>query len=557
MNGITQYPASMVFFGAGMSLRAGRVAFNPLLFDRFLTDRSAGAINGTAAEPGGTLGLTRAVSDAGSKATISGDEFKVASGAGANTPTLVYGPLARVTGQVLAAKVHAPDSGNALFGWSSTSNGTTQTAQFYCNLYELKATDGFSQLVRLTQDAPLWLMIVQRAAGYMYFAFGGSIGGLSLLHINRSGTTASLYAAYVHYGSSLHHAVTDVVVDSALYIPTALVSGLSVSGTINASDSGKTDHLTIAGLTRSASKIGMVTRYTDANNYVRIYHDGANVKIDKVIAGAVTNVASVAKTYSAGADLEAIWYGTNLRVLYNTSALNANGYTISEAALQTGTQVGVYSTDAGNSVTNFECFPRGTGGEHAALKSAVVRPQSRPVILCDGDSLTAGDGLTQVQSYPYQLADALGRDSYDLYNLGVGGQTIVDMLADRDRQIAPHYGVWSGHTVIVWGGTNDLAGGATPETTYTNLASHVNGLMSSGFDVIVLTMVKRGTNAALETKRQTYNGYINGTAGWTVYDVGALSQFSDVTNGTYYQSDQTHLTALSYGIIVTGLVGML
>lgn len=534
------------------SVGARNSRFSPLLFDRFLTDRAAGAINGTAAEPGGTLGLTRAVSDAGSKATISADEFKVASGAGANTPTLVYGPLARVTGQVLAAKVHVPDNGNVLFGWSSTSNGTTQTAQFYCNLYELKTADGFSQLARLTQDAPVWLIIVQRAAGYMYFAFGGAIGGLSLLHINRSGTTASLYAAYVHYTSSLHHAVSDVVVDSVTYIPTALVSGLSVSGTINVSESGKTDHLTIAGLTRSASEIGVVTRYADANNYVRVYHDGTNVKIDKVLAGVVTNVASVAKTYSAGADLEVIWKGTGVRVLYNTSALNANGYTISDAALQTGTQVGVYNTDAGNSVTNFECFARGTGNEHQALKSAVIRPQSRPVVICDGDSLTAGDGLTFVQSYPYQLADTLGRDNYDVYNLGVGGQTVVDMLADQSTQVLPHYGVWSNHTVVIWGGTNDLSSGATAAATFAVLQSYVTALLAAGFRVKVLTMVKRGTGGALETKRVDYNALIN-ASGWDVIDVGARAEFSDVTNTTYYQADQTHLTTAGYAI-VAGLV---
>lgn len=551
-NGLKQYPANLLYWGGPQSVKSGR-GFRPLLFDRFLTDRSAGAINGTAAEPGGSDAPTRVVSDTGGKATISGDEFKVASGASANTPTLVYGPLARVTGQVLAAKVHAPDNGNALFGWSSTSNGTTQTAQFYCNLYELKTTDGFSQLARLTQDAPLWLIIVQRAAGYMYFAFGGAIGGLSLLHINRSGTTASLYAAYVHYTSSVHHAVTDVVVDSALYIPTALVSGLLVSGTINVSESGKTDHLTIAGLTRTAGEIGMVTRYTDANNYVRIYHDGTNVKIDKVVAGAVTNVASVAKTYSAGADLEAIWYGTNLRVLYNASALNANGYTISEAALQTGTQVGVYSTNVGNSVTNFECFPRGTGGEHAALKKAVVRPQSKPVILCDGDSLTAGSGIAQTETYPYQLANTLGRDAYDLYNLGVGGQTIVDMLADLSNQITPHYGVWNGHTVVIWGGTNDLASGATAAATYAVLESYVNTLLAVGFRVKVLTMIKRGTGGALETKRQDYNALINANTGWSVIDVGALAEFQDVTNATYYQPDQTHITAAGATVIANAV----
>lgn len=553
MNGITQYPASMVFFGAGMSLRAGRVAFNPLLFDRFLTDRSAGAINNTAAEPGGSGAYTRTVSDTGSKATIANDEFTVASGASANTPTLVYSPaIARVAGQVLAAKCHIPDAGAFLFGWSSASNGLTQTYQFYGNLYELKIADGFSTFSRLTQDAPIWLALVLLDTGCMYFAFGGMyLGGMLLTHINRSGTTTPLYASWVHYTSSLHHNVTDVVTDSVVYTPTKLVTGLGVSGTLNVSDSGKTDHLTIAGLTRAGGNIGIVSRYTDANNYVITYHDGTNVKIDKVVAGSTTNVASVAKTYSAGADLEVIWNNETIRAVYNNSALNAVGYTISGL---TGTQVGVYSTNAGNSISRtFDCYALGTGGEHSPLKSAVVRPQARPVVICDGDSLTAGDGLTFVQTYPYQLADALGRANYDVYNFGIGGQTIVQMSAARNTRITPHYGAWNGHTVVVWGGTNDLNGSATAAATYAVLAAHVNALLATGFRVIVLTMVKRGTSAPLETKRTDYNALINGTAGWEIIDVGARAEFSDATNLTYYQADQIHLTTAGYAV-VAGLV---
>ncbi len=81
--------------------------FRPLLFDQFLTDRSAGAINSTAAEPGGSDAPTRVVSDASSKATIANDVFATASGGTTNSPNLTYSKsYARAAGVIAAAKCY-------------------------------------------------------------------------------------------------------------------------------------------------------------------------------------------------------------------------------------------------------------------------------------------------------------------------------------------------------------------------------------------------------------------------------------------------------------------
>lgn len=565
MNGLTQYPASMVFFGAGMSLRAGGVAFNPLLFDRFLTDRSAGAINGTAAEPGGTDAPTRVVADAGNKATIANDIFATASGGSTNSPNLTYSSsYARAAGRVAAGKVYinkAATGGGQLFGWSSTSNGTTYTHRFYIENQSLmvlnNGTGNYPCIVgNVSADAPLWLAVVMRATGAFFFAFGGrDFGKMMLTRVSRALTTTPLYPAWTYYTTGTGQGVADVVVPSDLYIPTALVSGTTVSGTLNVSDSGKTDTVSVAGLTRAGGNIGIVTRYADANNYVITYHDGTNVKIDKVVAGSLSNVASVAKTYSAGADLEVAWNGTNIRVYYAGNQLANNGYTISDSALQTGTQVGIYSTDAGNSVTNFECFARGAGGEHAALKASVVRPQTRKLIVFDGDSLTSGLNLTVSESYPYKVLDTEGRANYDGYNFGVSGQYATQIAADLATQVLPLVGPWAGHYYVLWAGTNDLTDGASAADTYASLLSTIQAAKAAGFTVLVLTMIKRGTSGPLETKRGDYNTLINAnTAGAdVVIDVGANAAFSDVTNTTYYQVDQTHITATG-ATVVAGLV---
>lgn len=67
----------------------------------------------------------------------------------------------------------------------------------------------------------------------------------------------------------------------------------------------------------------------------------------------------------------------------------------------------------------------------------LVTPQSdsgRPKIVAFGDSLTAGFGLTETESYPYLLQQKLNADHYDyeVLNAGVSGDTSIGGLERID-----------------------------------------------------------------------------------------------------------------------------
>src|SRR5688572_12707444 len=83
-----------------------------------------------------------------------------------------------------------------------------------------------------------------------------------------------------------------------------------------------------------------------------------------------------------------------------------------------------------------------TSGERAAdLRNASNRPlktppaaSTRPKIVAFGDSLTAGFGLTERESYPYLLQERLNADgyNYEVVNAGVSGDTSLGGLERVD-----------------------------------------------------------------------------------------------------------------------------
>src|SRR5438105_2332209 len=62
------------------------------------------------------------------------------------------------------------------------------------------------------------------------------------------------------------------------------------------------------------------------------------------------------------------------------------------------------------------------------------RPAISPKIIALGDSLTAGFGLTEKESYPYLLQQKLNADGYDyeVVNAGVSGDTSLGGLERAD-----------------------------------------------------------------------------------------------------------------------------
>ena len=119
-------------------------------------------------------------------------------------------------------------------------------------------------------------------------------------------------------------------------------------------------------VTRAGGDAGLILRYTDSNNHITCHHNGTNVVLLKKAAGVATTVQSTAATYVAGAELRVVADGTAFRVYYN-NALVGSAQTISDAEIQSATNVGLYTTNTGNSFDDFTVYARGSGGQHAAL----------------------------------------------------------------------------------------------------------------------------------------------------------------------------------------------
>jgi acyl-CoA thioesterase-1 len=105
---------------------------------------------------------------------------------------------------------------------------------------------------------------------------------------------------------------------------------------------------------------------------------------------------------------------------------------------------------------------------------------ARPLIICFGDSLTAGFGTDPGESYPdvlQQLLDA-SHYHYHVVNAGISGDTTKDGLDRLSRVIARHP-----QLVVIEFGGNDGLRGLPLEQTQANLDSILHQLQTSGAKV--------------------------------------------------------------------------
>jgi acyl-CoA thioesterase-1 len=107
---------------------------------------------------------------------------------------------------------------------------------------------------------------------------------------------------------------------------------------------------------------------------------------------------------------------------------------------------------------------------------------TRPVLACFGDSLTAGYGADEGQAYPDFLQKDLDKAGYHyrVVNEGISGNTTKDGVDRLSEVIALHPQV----VVLEFGGNDGLRGLKT-QTTRTNLAQMIEALKSSGARVVL------------------------------------------------------------------------
>lgn len=121
--------------------------------------------------------------------------------------------------------------------------------------------------------------------------------------------------------------------------------------------------------------------------------------------------------------------------------------------------------------------------EPLTKEEAIRTNDGRPVIACFGDSLTAGYGTNEGESYPDQLQHQLDQAGYHyrVVNLGISGETTKDGLSRVDRVMALHPSI----VVLEFGG-NDGLRGVPVENTQSNLDALLHKLQAAQIHVALL-----------------------------------------------------------------------
>ena len=120
----------------------------------------------------------------------------------------------------------------------------------------------------------------------------------------------------------------------------------------------------------------------------------------------------------------------------------------------------------------------------------VVTPQvavNRPKIIALGDSLTAGFGLAEKESYPYLLQEKLKADGYDyeVINAGVSGDTSLGGLERSDWVLEQD----NAKIVIIELGANDLLRGIPVASMKKNLDQIIRKAKAKNLKVLLCGML--------------------------------------------------------------------
>lgn len=118
------------------------------------------------------------------------------------------------------------------------------------------------------------------------------------------------------------------------------------------------------------------------------------------------------------------------------------------------------------------------------LHRSAAEPEA-PVIVALGDSLTAGLGLPQDQTFPAQLEAALKARGIEarVVNAGVSGDTAAAGLTRLDWALTE-----DASAVIIELGANDALQGLPPEATKEALAAIVEKVQAKGLPILLAGM---------------------------------------------------------------------
>ena len=386
-----------------ISSRIGKAIRDYYLYDMFSTARTAGAVNGTQAEP---VGGARNVTDTGSKMSIAGGVLvSEQNGAGSTTdPILSYSGRTRVLGLTMLGTMTAV-SGRARAYWATASKSANSEGLLtpIPSFLYMVVSSSSAIIGAATTGISYQFAYVLRAAGVFLFIKGGTeYINWTLVWTSLLGTTATLYPTINAFLGS--QSEDNIRVPKQLYIPPVPLQSDGMSNTVtdglgNPENNGPAGNsysevgtpqvsagvrsfsaLSGGGLgisvlacttadvnievnvTRTAGSAGIIARRVDSNNYIQCLHNGTNVIVSQVVAGVSTTLSTTAVTYSAGATMKFHVDGTTYRAFYNNTAAGTGTVPAS-----TNGNHGIITNNLSGSFDNLVIWARGNEGQYEGL----------------------------------------------------------------------------------------------------------------------------------------------------------------------------------------------
>lgn len=138
-----------------------------------------------------------------------------------------------------------------------------------------------------------------------------------------------------------------------------------------------------------------------------------------------------------------------------------------------------------------------TEANRSAGARPLVTPQftsDKPKIIALGDSLTAGFGLAEKESYPYLLQEKLRADGhdYEVVNAGVSGDTSLGGLERADWVLEQD----DAKILILELGANDLLRGVPPSEMKKNLDQIIRKAKAKNLRILLCGMLAPPTMGA-------------------------------------------------------------
>jgi hypothetical protein len=400
----------MIVPGVGI---AGGVGY--LLNDTFITNRAAGAVDSTAAEPGPGR---RSVVDSGSKLSLSSGALVLASAEGARDPGMWYEEeIEKRSGRVLLSTFTINNNGLEI-GWAQSVGGTGATFRLTGITLRIRPADPIVTVDDMSTGVEYQIAVVLRVPGSMYFISGGAFSQWTLVWISDATVSGNVYGTAHGANSGGQGSVAEIKVPRTLWLPAPLASdGFSsfgetdgqghhegVSGGLGSGgggvtwsspvgtwgvgggvatatalsgglayatvDAGTEDVIITCEVTRTGGTAGIVVRWVDEDNHVQLRHTGTNIQLVKMVAGTPTTLIDTSATYVAGSQMRLVVEGTSFRAFYNKDPYGSDT-TISDGALASATVVGLRTSDTGNTFDNLVVYARGTDGEYDTVLDAI------------------------------------------------------------------------------------------------------------------------------------------------------------------------------------------